>query len=356
MHIVTAASDNSSTDPQARPHAPRHAPRATRMMHVLNGDATREKMERSEIPGTLAVWADVLHEGPVPADLDDDQLREVRARFGASRGWGSYDDMLAYLRSWDEGLDTYADYEEVVLWFEHDLFDQLALIRHLDWFARRDLGDTALSLICIGEFGGVEPFHGLGQLTPNQLASLLDTRERVTVRQIELARRAWKAFRSADPASIVRVLERDTAPLPFLAGALRRFLEEYPSVRSGLPRTERQILELLSRGITSPVELFRAAQPLEERVFMGDWTFWTRLEELARGPHPLVELSAPLPRESLPAGTVTLTDSGRRVLAGEADWIALDGIDRWLGGVHLEGHAVPWRWNADAARLEPSAR
>jgi hypothetical protein len=23
----------------------------------------------------------------------------------------------------------------------------------------------------------------------------------------------------------------------------------------------------------------------------------------------------------------------------------LNGIDRWIGGVHLQGHHVPWRWD-----------
>jgi hypothetical protein len=25
--------------------------------------------------------------------------------------------------------------------------------------------------------------------------------------------------------------------------------------------------------------------------------------------------------------------------------VALNGVDRWIGGVHLTGHAVPWRWD-----------
>jgi len=33
------------------------------------------------------------------------------------------------------------------------------------------------------------------------------------------------------------------------------------------------------------------------------------------------------------------------VLAGKADHITLNGIDRWIGGVHLFGNQVPWRWD-----------
>jgi RNA polymerase sigma factor (sigma-70 family) len=327
-------------------------PLVPRILHVLNGDATRGIMERSDIPGTLTVWADVLHEGPVPGGLDDESFREVRLRFLSAMGrWVKSDEGRAQYRRWDERLASFSEFDEVVLWFEHDLFDQLILIRHLDWFARHDLGPTALSLICIGAFPGIEGFAGLGQLSPDQLASLLGTRQRVTVRQTELGRAAWRAFTSTDPTSIERLLERDTTALPFLAGALVRLLEEYPAVGSGLPRTERQILDGLTRGIATPLDLFLDSQRREERVFMGDATFWLRLEALANGPRPLVRLVGAPSHDAFPAGAIALTDDGRRVAAGDADWIALDGIDRWLGGVHLVGRDVPWRWDVEARRL-----
>ena len=77
---------------------------------------------------------------------------------------------------------------------------------------------------------------------------------------------------------------------------------------------------------------------------MGDWSFWTVIRRLAQGRNPL--LSAALPREEMPSGRepVALTDAGRRVLAGEADHVALNGIDRWIGGVHLTPSNC-WRWN-----------
>jgi len=73
---------------------------------------------------------------------------------------------------------------------------------------------------------------------------------------------------------------------------------------------------------------------------------------LAAGPHPLVDVDAPPLREGFPhEGTVRLTDTGRAVLDGRADWIRLNGIDRWLGGVHLHGADAQWRWDAEAGRL-----
>jgi RNA polymerase sigma factor (sigma-70 family) len=329
-----------------------------RFLHVLNGDSVRMTLERSDVPGAFAVYADVLHEGPVPREVGTNATREIRSRYVSARGYLPYADAMRFGETWDARLEAYADYDEVVLWFEHDLFDQLLLLRHLAWFAEQTLGRTALSLICIGEFPGFEPFHGLGQLNPDQLTSLLGTREPVSADQIALGVRGWEAFTSGDPTALDAFMhESDTRGLPFLAGALRRFLEEYPAVKTGLPRTERHILELLLDGPMSPGRIFVAEQRNEERVYMGDTTFWLRITDLASGAHPLVSLDVePMEDRVFPRGTVSITDVGRDVLAGRADWVQLNGFDRWLGGVHLEslpGGDVPWRYDSHIARLVP---
>ena len=353
---------------------------APRFMHVLNGDVVREKLERSDLPGAFAVWADILHEGPVPAASGTPQWRDARARFIARTIDVPYADAFRRYEEWDATLARAPEYDEVVLWFEHDLFDQLLLVRHLDWFARQAIRSRpALGLICIGEYPGIEPFHGLGQLAPDQLVSLLGTRQRVTAEMLRTGGDVWQAFTGDDPLALQAIADRLSEPrppsvpnaatqrereatvhgtaLPFLAGALRRFLEEYPSRAGGLPRTERVIAQCLRGGPLPPIALFRAAQRREERVFMGDSTFWARLRTLAAGPVPLVAMTD-VNFASLTAdrGHVQLTDAGRNVLDGDADWVMLCGFDRWLGGVHLAaapGSDVPWRWDPDERRVVP---
>ena len=68
-------------------------------------------------------------------------------------------------------------------------------------------------------------------------------------------------------------------------------------------------------------------------------------ETLSRASAALLALSAADAETKWFRRSVTITDAGRRVLAGEQDRVATCGIDRWMGGVHLEGHAVPWRWD-----------
>jgi hypothetical protein len=325
------------------------ASRVRRTLHVTNGDSAAASLRLSGVAGEVSITADVLHEGPTPGGLPPERWWKVRARYLAESGYDDYDSCLAHLSRWDRTLEDYRSYDEVVLWFEHDLFDQLLLIRALSGFAGRSLGGTELSLICIGEFPGVEPFHGLGQLTPQQMATLYPKRQRVHEGQKLLARDAWRAFGSPDPRALEAILARDTSPLPFLAGALRRHLEELPWTSDGLSRSERQILHALREGAGTFEEVFRATQRMEERVYMGDASFDRILRELAAPPRPLLRFE---PGGAPPRGSrIALTPTGREVLDGKDDWVRIRGIDRWLGGVLLQGVEAAWRWEPETGRL-----
>jgi hypothetical protein len=313
------------------------------MLHITNGDSVRELIHGSGIPGTVLAWRDVLHEGPVPAGLSLDELREVRAHFIAECGWGDYTTVLHELYKRDTTLADFREHEEVVLWFEHDLYDQLQLIQLLHWFSRQDWAGTRLSLICIGAFPGVAKFYGLGQLSAEQIASLYPTRTWVTDAQLALGRRAWQAFCSPDPMTLEALLAQGTIALPFLAAALRRHLQQFPSIRNGLSRTENQVLEALATGPFAPRDLFKTTQGREEVPFMGDTVFWTYLDRLARGRKPLLA-------KTRNRRVVQVTRVGIQVHQRVEDCIRVRGIDRWLGGVHLYGKTA-WRWDEGRGRL-----
>ena len=140
-------------------------------LHITNGDHARDVIVASGIPGTVSIWADPLNEGPVPGGISDALLRTIRARFLAGAGRGDrFQAVLAQLDEWAAALDRRSEYSETVLWFEHDLFDQLLLIRHLWWL--RDKKGTRFSLVCGQEY--------LGLLRPDQFPELFDARNPIT--------------------------------------------------------------------------------------------------------------------------------------------------------------------------------
>jgi uncharacterized protein DUF1835 len=331
-------------------------------LHITNGESAGEGIRQAGVAGDVVAWNDVLHEGPVPAGLTLEQMSDVRARFIADAGWGTYDNVRADFARRDDALARFNEHEEVVLWFEHDLYDQLQLIQVLDWFCRHDPGKATLSLICIGSHPERPNFKGLGELTPSQLARLYPTRHTVSAEELTLASEAWQAFCSPDPTALERLLEGDTSALPFLASAVERHLEQFPSTDNGLSRTERQVLEVVAAGIHSPVEIFLAAQEKEGNAFMGDTTLWWHVQNLCRGSNPLLKPAGGgtfrLPWECIDnrrflGQEIVLAGHGRAVAEGKEDWVALNGIDRWLGGVHLQGKDAAWRWHGREKRLVP---
>ncbi len=362
-------------------------------LHITNGDCAAGTL-RTFLTDRVMVTCDVLHDGPAPP-VDGDAWHDVRARFLAGAFDAAFDDTRAGLMAFDRTVTENGRFDEIVLWFEHDLFDQLLLIRTLDLLVRlkpdptyrvgdggapyvgsstSGVGDisesyvgsgfsrTDVSMICIGDFPGVDRFIGLGQLNADQLASLLPDRKRVTPEQFALASKAWQAFRADDPSALHALMVRlkpdptyntgadDT--LPFLHGAIHRLFEEYPSTRNGLSRSAHATLHALDSGPLDAGALFPATQADEPRPFMGDLGHFDIVRALATARVPLVTIDPRPTAPDLRGHTVSITDTGRSVLTGRADAVALNGIDEWRGGVHLSGiDRSPWRWDPERETL-----
>src|ERR1041385_6074730 len=107
-------------------------------------------------------------------------------------------------------------------------------------------------------------------MEPHQLAALFPQRHEVTAAELATAHRAWVAFCAPEPTGLRALLDSDTSALPFLRDALLRHLQQFPSTRNGLARTENQILHLACGGMRSFSDLFPASQKLEEHIWMGD--------------------------------------------------------------------------------------
>jgi hypothetical protein len=311
------------------------------VLHITNGDSAAQAIAGAG-PGEVIPWRDVLHEGPVPA-VNPAELRGVRARFLAEAGWADGAEAAAGFAARDAALERgAAEAQEIALWFERDLYDQLQLIQVLDRLAAlRPAGRVSLVL--------VETLAGLGT---EELRVLATTRRPVGPEAVAMARRAWRAFCDPDPTGLQPVADSANAAIPGLGTALYRHLEQFPWADDGLSRSERQALQAIAAGVRRPIDSFAAAQRREDRPFMGDVQFFAGLVAMAQEPAPLVTLSDPRWPDGFFGGQATLTDHGARVLARQADAVQLRGVDRWLGGVRLVGHEAAWRWDSARRTLQ----
>jgi hypothetical protein len=335
-----------------------------RVLHTTNGDGAANLIKQSSVEGGVLPCRDPMHQGPFPAGLGLDELSERRAAYLAGPGI-DLDETVRGFRLRDDHLRSAWSYDEVVLWFEHDLLDQLQILQFLEWFAEMAFDLSNLNLISLDRFEGVQGFRGLGQLSPGQIATLLEARQPVTAEQLELARSGWAAFRSSDPRDLERFSQGNLDALPFLAKALRRLFEEYPGVQDGLTLTERQILKLVAAGASAPRRLFAKNMDLEDALFMGDWSFSRIIADLCRAVEPLLKCEAngafqyppgmSIAWEEFVLQRLSLTERGRQVLAGEGDSRA--GMEREMrfGGVNVRSGEAMWMGDAKAGHFELAA-
>jgi hypothetical protein len=273
------------------------------------------------------------------------ELRRIRSDYLSGYEGVERAEAMRQFTERDQALEANRD-GEYVLWFEADLYDQLQIAEILARLAGLGVPAERITLICIGEHAGIAHFGGLGELTAGQLRELPYTNAcvRLTPAALELATRAWAVFRAPTPQDLGAIAAARLGELRFLGEAFDRLSREYPATRDGLSLTERRVLAAVADGAPDAGTAFARAGARETRPYMGDSTCFGRMHRMAEGPHPLLRLDPPGRPVQRTTG-VRLTDTGTRVLAGEADQIALNGLDRWIGGVHLQGHHLPWRWD-----------
>jgi hypothetical protein len=337
-------------------------------LHLTNGDAAATALARSGLPGDILSWRDSLHDGPVPSDRDLPAFRRARGEFLASRGWTSQSAAIADFEERDARLDSVGAGDEIVFWFEPDLFDQLQLIQVLARLARRDAATLPRLSICPADCY-------LGPLKPEKFVPLYQARRTFEPLDLEQGRVAWDAFTADTPEALLQVTDRldrevhgrtyandDTVRLPHLVSALRRQLEEYPDTKAGLSRTERQLCEVLATGAMPLGKLFTAQQNAESWTWLGDWGFAWYVQRLSDCAHPLVvhqngsRVIAPLRDTDGKAfwdRVVQLTPLGEDIIRDRADLLKANGIDRWIGGVHCTT-SRHWRWDPHRYALVPN--
>jgi hypothetical protein len=318
----------------------------TPVHHVANGSATMGLIAAAGLPGTTSLWADPLHEGPVPGGIDDEALTALRAAYLAGSDARTAVDPANDLRRWREAIVQRAADHELVLWFEHDLFDQLNLVHWLSWMHERLGSDRHVSAVDVTPFTARADFKGIGQLAADDVAALFASRRPVGEAAITLAAAAWTAFRAPTPTALDALRHGDTSALPFLGAALHRFLQEYPWTDDGLSRTERRLLQLADPGPVPLAGLFPRMHDGERAYYVTDLSLAALTRDLADADPPLLALAPDAPADAAAlAAAVSITDAGRDALAGRRDRVQACGLDRWLGGVHLHCRRAAWRWD-----------
>ena len=311
-------------------------------LHLRCGSDIRHGLQIAGFTGAFLEFSDPFCQGPVP-DLPLDEFVQTRADFIAKASYNiSPKDALARLTREYDALATLGDFDHVVLWFEHDSYDQLILAFLLD-FINATRPKTQLEVISVGTVPGVERFIGLGQLSPELLIWCWDThRKPITPDMLDFGSQTWRAIRSATPDDLNALITSTTSPLPHMIEALKRHLAELPDPETGLGLTQKLTLQIIKDHGPMPVgkvfsHLMRSYDPLP---YLGDLMFWSEVQWMMDCQTPLFTLSGADQETNWAKRVITLTETGQETLAGTRNFLDnFTGI-RWVGGIRVGDQAA----------------
>ncbi|MCP5141293.1 MAG: DUF1835 domain-containing protein [Gammaproteobacteria bacterium] len=317
-----------------------------RTLHIRCGSDIQGTLGEAGFVGDFVEFADPFCTGPV-RDLPQAEFIAERSRFIADAFLIDPQVVEQKQHRGYAALTRLDEYERVVLWFEHDSFDQL-ILAYLLMRIGQTQPSAVVELVAVDHFPGIDRFIGLGQLNGEQIASLWPKRQVVTDAQYRLGTEVWSALIQASPEPLHALAQTGTPALPMMSRAIGRHLRELPDLRTGLGLTERLILEI-ARDL-GPLRIGRAFGELtsqrEPLPFLGDIMFAWIVRRLTHGATPLLELHpAPDPLKLDRWGMrdeIALTGTGHAVLAGIVSGLDAASGPRWVGGVPLPGSSGTW--------------
>ena len=303
------------------------------MIHLHNGDVVAAFAQRSGIPGEHFPYRESLISGPV---VPGPEWSETRAQALAESSGQELLRTRTSLLEQEQALDAMRSKpDEIVLWFEHDLYCLIHLIYLIQRFR-----DARLSLVWCSK--------PLGENDDRELHLLFESRTAVTPAVVKVAREVWRAYTSTDPRDLNRWLERDMPDFPFLRDGLTLHASRFPSLVNGLGAIEQRALSLIATGATEFTALFNVIAADVPRFGFGDSEVVRHLQSMSWCAVPLITLTGEPPK-----AFVTITPAGENVLRGAVDNTAVNDPDRWLGGVHLTKENL-WRYDAEARQIVPN--
>jgi hypothetical protein len=306
-------------------------------VHIVNGDSPGGclrvglRLSRDQV----LVSEDPLSSGPAPATADLGVWRSIREKY-IRELLKSYWPNFSFDEYADHGLLMNAEHlgreKAIVAWAGLGLQDQLLLAWVVFLFDRLSLDISKLLVVQFDRLPSGQEVFSIGELPPETLRAHHPVPRRLDFQEAEELRRLWKVYTSDEPA-VLSNYAAGSSPMPITHRAVSRLLYRYPDVRSGLGVWDERLLCNTAKNGPKALRVIGHTMASESLDRQGDPYLLHRLTALASCRSPLVSLSGnPVELRDCEA---ELTSVGADVLAGKVNNVHQNGIDDWVGGVHL---------------------
>ena len=211
------------------------------LLHIFNGDSTREMFENTQLTGDYMVWREMLSEGESEKLVGSEGFLKNRKAFFQREMKVSAEEYEQGIIPELQKLEDLSHYEEVVLWFEYDLFCQINLMAALSLLGSSK-NVQKVSLICIGKFPDQSRLLGLGELDLETFAGLPEKRTTLHQSDFDFASTVWNLYSSGDHTKLPGILKDCPTTFEYLPDAIIGHFRRFPGLETGLNSIELNIL------------------------------------------------------------------------------------------------------------------
>ncbi len=213
------------------------------LLHITNGDHFTEKLESLNLKGDIITWREMLCEGQTLTSVGSESFWKMRFEFlhknyKISKSWFIEKTLKEY-----RSLCNHKQEDEIVLWFDYDLFCQVNMIAVLSWL-KTHRKYAHISLVCSGKEDDTDAMYSLNQLDDDQLLKLYKHKVELTQDDIEYADYVWQLYCSDNPIRLENLSDYSEFQFDYLSVAIQAHLHRFPSIKNGLNEMENNILRL----------------------------------------------------------------------------------------------------------------
>jgi len=288
-------------------------------LHITNGDSFTERLDSLQLKGDVITWREMLCEGKTLTTVGSESFWKIRYEFlhknyKVSKSWFIEKTLKEY-----RALCNHKQQDQIVLWFEYDLFCQVNMLAVISWL-KANRKYAQISLVCSGKEDTSDKLFGLNELSNEQLLGLYENRTILSQDDIEYADYVWQLYCSDNPMRLENLSDFKNYKFDYLSDAITNHLHRFPSVNNGLNAMENNILQLsLNQKPSSKKELLKTILQNQGGLGFGDLQYEKAISRL----RPLFSSLNP----------VRLTKKGKDILNNNTNYYGkLQDNEVYLGG------------------------
>ena len=214
-------------------------------LHITNGDSFTQRLQELKLKGDIITWREMLCEGKTETNVGSEAFWKTRFEFlhknyNVSKSWFIEKTLKEY-----RSLCNHKQQDEIILWFEYDLFCQINMLAVISWL-KTHRRHARITLACSGDQEADGNYQGLSELSEEQIHKLFDKRVELSQDDIEYADYVWQLYCSDNPIRLENLTDFENYKFDYLENSIQVHLKRFPTISNGLNELENRVLRVVA--------------------------------------------------------------------------------------------------------------